>query len=544
MTRILLLLLLLPGAALAQDRVSVSVSNFLRYGNGRETIGGLTSSREYFENLTETRLGISDFTLGFRLLFDTPPEFGVEFTGLQKRYLEFRRDDLSVRAGTSTTLFGKGLSLNLFENRALAFDTGLDGARLEYATRMYRILLTGGDITYRDILNLDRTEFYRIRAASVELMPYASVRLGAAIVSGESRFPPPTFPESPARFDIPEFFGRLDLWDISLSASYAEKRTRVEGAAEMHRGTAWYAGLEYAQENLGVSFEYKDYRFGIADPYERTNANRATKAFAFQSGPSLHKEHTFTLLSRFPHGEDFDDEVGMQVDAFYTLGGRLTGSLNGSMSSRHYSFAPTGDTNAIFLPVFGADRRSSSFLPDMDPRYSPYWEVYADVQYYLEEGGNDYVLLALDKSSLEAADELTSAATGLLRVDATRTTGLAMAAQYSVGDGWAVKLDAEQQWVHEDKNAGAPEFQNHLVSAGLSLAPSYSLTLRVEWSNDRGTVDGRNTWAALEGAVRIGEKHTLTLAGGADRGGQVCANGRCRIVNPFSGFRATILSYL
>jgi hypothetical protein len=542
--RILLaFVLLLPGTIAAQSPITVSASNYFRYGTGRETVGLLTQTRDYVENLTDTRLALYDFTVGFRLLYDAPPEYGVEFQGLRKRYVEFARDDLALRAGDSYSLFGKGLALNLFENRTLAFDTGIDGLKAEYKTRMMRIVATGGDITYRDILDLSRTEHYRLRAATLELQPYPFLMIGASLVSGKSDFPPPSFPREAAQFDIPEFFGRAEIADLTLMIEYAEKRTTVYGTDGTHKGTAFYGSVSYAGEGLGLSLEYKDYRYGIADPYQRTNPNRATRALAFQNAPIAHKEYSQTLLSRYPHIIDFNDEVGYHLDLDYVLEDQLTGSFSAALASRHYSFSPTGDTSAIFLPVYGSTARKGSFLPTLSPAYSPFWEVYADLQYYLEEGGNDYVMLALSRRSEEFADELAASLQGKAKVDAVRLTTVVAAGQYTLGDSWVVKGECEQQWVREDKNIGVPEFQNHLVALGLSHSPSYSVMVRCEWSSDEGTADGSKSWFAVDAGYKLGDHHNITLTVGADRGGQVCANGVCRVVNPFHGVRIAVLSY-
>ncbi|MBM2840535.1 MAG: hypothetical protein HW412_1063 [Bacteroidetes bacterium] len=541
----LLLLVLLPASLQAQTNIEYSVSNLLRYGTGQERIGTMVQRRDYFENLTETRLTISEFLLGFRLLHDAPPEFGVEFSGIKKRYLEFRKDDLSIRAGNSFTLYGRGLALNLFEHRALGFDSGLDGVKMEYKTRMMKLGFTAGDIHYLDILDLNRSEDYRIRAGSVELTPYPFLSLGVNVVSGKSRFPPPAFPDMYAQFDIPEYYGKLSVCNVDLYTSYAEKRTTVyNDPAGTHRGTAFYGAISYTEESFGVSMEYKDYRFGIADPYDRNNRNRAKKAFAFQNAPIVHKEHTFTLLSRYPHVLDFNDEVGFQMDVFYTLLRQLTGGLNFSISSRHYSFEPTGDTSAIFLPVFGSKARKNSWLPSLRAKYSPFWEVYADVQYYLEEGGADFVLVGFNRRSEDTAEEIRTPANPNGFIDSKRTTAIPISVQYTIADEWTLKFISERQWVYDDINLAQKDYYNHLLSIGIAKSPTFSVTLRYEFTSDFGTVDQRRDWTALDGSFRFSSNHTITLSFGGERGGLVCANGVCRVVNPFLGFRASIISYL
>jgi hypothetical protein len=536
----LLVVLLVPTSVLSQKDVNVSVSNYLRYGTGTETVSSFSKKRDYFENLTESRISFSDFLVGFRLLFDSPPEYGVEFTGLKKRYLEFKKDDLSIRAGNSFSLYGRGLALNLFENRGLAFDTGIDGLKMEYKTRLMKLALTGGDIKYVDVLDLTRTEQYQVRAGAIEVSPYSFFSFGMNFVSGKFRLPPPAFPDHRAQFDIPEYFCRARIADVDLYASYAEKRTTEYGdTTGTHLGTAFYGSLAYTQEAFGVSLEYKDYRFGIPDPYDREDRNRAKKAYAFQNAPIVFKEHTFTLLSRYPHVIDFNDEVGYQADVFFTLWGQLTGSINASVASRHYSFAPTGDTSAIFLPIYGSKPRKNSFLPSLESKYSPFWEAYLDLLYYLEEGGNDYVEIAFNRRSNVVAEKLPT-----LAVERTRTTAVPLAVQYSLSSDWALKFVSEHQWVYESTNHAQTDYYNHLFSLGLSKSPDYSVTLRYEFTSDRGTIDRRRNWTALDFAFQLSNSHRITLTAGGDRGGQICANGVCRIVNPFLGFRASIVSYL
>ncbi len=537
------ILLLIPAVAAAQKDLGVSASNLLRYGTGRETIGLFSRTRDYLENLTDTRLSLYDFTLGFRLLYDAPPEYGVEYQGIRKRYLEITRDDLLVRAGDSYTLFGKGLALNLFEDRTLAFDTGIEGIKAEYRTPTLRLVATGGDIRWRDNINLDRTEQYRVRAGSVEFHPAPFLMLGAGMVSGKSEFPPPSFPPEAAQFDIPEVFGRTDLGDVTLMVEYAEKRTTVYGKDGTHRGTAFYGTVSYVGEGFGASVEYKDYRYGITDPYRRTDPNRATKALAFQNAPIAHKEYSQTLLARYPHVVDFNDEAGYHIDMDYAVQERLTGTFSAALSSRHYSYAPTGDTSNTFLPIYGSTARRGSFLPHLSSPYSPYWELYADGQFFPEEGGSDYVSLALNRKFEATADELAASTLGKEKITVLHSSAVAAAGQYTLGDGWVLKGDLEQQWVHDDKNAASPEYRNSLVSLSVSRSPEYTVTFRCEWSTDEGTVDGRKTWIALDGAYRISGSHSVTLTVGADRGGQVCANGVCRVVNPFRGVRASLLSY-
>jgi hypothetical protein len=544
-------LLLLPISAHAQGTVNVSVSNVLRYGVGKEVVSTVSTRRDYVENLTETRIQFREFLVGFRLLYDAPPEYGVEFAGVRKRYLEFRKDDLYIRAGDSYSLFGRGLALNLFESRPLAYDTGIDGIKMEYHTDWARFKLTGGNLTYIDNVDLSRSELYKLRAGSIEITPLREFSLGVNFVSGRYEPQQFTFPDQQAKFDIPEFFGGVRVADIDLFASYVEKRTSLTAAGDTtgtHKGYGFYGSISYTAGSFGVSFEYKDYRFGIVEPFrERGNKNRARRAFAFQNAPIVHKEHSYTLLTRYPHVVDYNDEVGYQVDVFYSPVPQMTLSLNLAASSRHHIFQPTGDSVVVFgvkEPVYGRITRENSFLPSFKKRYSPFWELYADVRYYFEEDGNDYVLIGLNRRSDEIADEVLVPPLTSPKIDATRTTAIPVAVQYTVADNWVVKFVSEHQRVYERKNSVDPRYYNQLFTLSVSRTPQYAVALRYEFTTDKGTVDRRKDWSAIDVNYRLSNKHTLTFTVGGDRGGQVCANGVCRFVNPFLGVRASLVSYL
>jgi hypothetical protein len=516
----------------------------MRYGKSKIIVNSLLSQDEYFENLTDTRISYGDFLLGFRLLNDAPPEIGVEFSGIRKRFIEFTRSDLSVRAGDSYSLYGRGLALNLFENRALGFDTGLDGVKFLYQSRLLKATATGGKVFYRDVLAPTRVEEYRLRAGSVELAPYPFLSIGTAFASGLV-----FLSNASGRFDMPDYFVRAHVGEFDAFVSYAEKRssvfpTFVDPDGERHKGTGFYSSVAFAHESFGLTLEFKDYRFGNADPNDRSNPDRVTKALIIQNPPIVHKEHSFTLASRYPHVVDFGDEVGFQIDAYFTAG-QLTGNLNFSAASRHYAYSATGDTDrTTMLPIFQGEKKPGSILPSFSDRFSPFQEIYGDVQYYFEEDGTDYLELAFNKRTEKFPLEATRQAGEPLRVEARDIIGVPTAIQYTLGDGFAVKLLAERQWIRDDTNIESSRFFNQYFAVSISLSPGIALSIRHEFTSDKETIDGREDWSAIDLAFWISTSHTIMLMAGAERGGLVCTNNVCRTVPPFRGFRASITSYL
>jgi hypothetical protein len=194
--------------------------------------------------------------------------------------------------------------------------------------------------------------------------------------------------------------------------------------------------------------------------------------------------------------------------------------------------------------VYGTSGRKDPFLPHFNQRYSPFWEVYADLQYYLREDGNDYVLIGFNRRSDVTVDEVIQPPSTSAKIDATRTTAIPLSIQYTVAADWVLKFTSERQWVYEGKNTVGPQYYNQLFSVGFSKSPTYVVALRYEFTTDQGTVDRRKDWTAVDFTYRLSSRHTLSFTVGGDRGGLICANNICRFVNPFLGVRASIVSYL
>ena len=92
-----ILLVFLIGANYSQAQIRTSVSNLLRYGNGDQTLGNVKNDFRYFENLTDIRFSLPEnVNVGFRLLYDDPPEVGLPFQGLARRFVEYRKDNIQL----------------------------------------------------------------------------------------------------------------------------------------------------------------------------------------------------------------------------------------------------------------------------------------------------------------------------------------------------------------------------------------------------------------------------------------------------------------
>jgi hypothetical protein len=525
-----ILLLAVPVAEMAGQEVTTSVLNVFRYGEGKTKIGDLKDDVTYIEELMELRVGLpKHVTVGVRLLFDIPPEIGPTFRGIQRRYAELTVDDIMLRAGHSSQLFGRGLSMNLFEDRGLAYDTWMDGVKMTYDGDFIRGTALAGRVEYWDSIVVARTEIYDLRAANLEVHPFDWMLLGGSFVATDGKIPG-SAGETLLEAEIPELYGSLRVGGLELYAAWAEKRTNVLTDTLRSAGSGIYGALSWTGDGVGVALDYKDYRFDPRDPFERNDPTRATRMLPIQNPPIVLREHTWFFLTRALHQVNFDDEVGFQLEGYLSLGRGTTLTLNASLASEHdfYEYDPT-------TFAFTKTERERDYLPSTDPALSPYWEVLLEGEHYF--GNRGVVRLAAAHRQYTLAVLFPGATDHLIR--STVIPGLMQIPLFSRLTA-TVQLEHEQ--VSDNYNIAREEYYNQLVALNFSWAPAVTVGGRIEFTSNPSDLSGRDQWFALDLGYRIGGAHTVVLTLGQQRGGQICVNGVCRYIQPFSGVRLTMQS--
>jgi len=529
----IIFLLFISSLLYSQD-ISTSVSNNLKTGLGFEYAGESQTKQKknYFENYSDVRVFVPNLTLGFRLEYSNPPEYGLNFVGLRKKFIEFGAYGLNLRAGDFYTLFAKGLSLNLFENRNLAFDNGLEGLRVSFENKFIKAQLLGGDLNFLEPLSLylnnPRIENYKVRALSLELTPIKNLSMGGNFTYAEGKLPSLITRVDTIEVNIPELYLKTKFFNLDLFVSYALKRTSIKGI-DSSRGSGFYSSLSYSGEGFGITFEYKDYRFDIVDPLRKSEIFRPTRALPFQNPPIVHKEHIFNLTQRLPHVVDFNDEVGFQIDAFFSLSDYLTLNTNFAMASRHYDYELNPST-------FQFDRKKvgSDLFPSLNKLRSPFWEIYFDMEYYFPEELASYLRIGFDRR-VEIKNEQMDF---FNPIQPTRITTLPFEIQKVWSENLVTKFISESQWVFEYPQT--ERFFNQLFNVSFTFFSKYSAGFRYELTTNKFETGGRKNWFVFEGGVRFESNHTFILSYGRERGGTVCSNGICRQVLPFDGLRITL----
>jgi hypothetical protein len=515
---------------LVSQDVSVSVSNSLQYGTGKERTLFDRGKKDYLENLTDLRLFIGDFTVGFRFEYSNPPEYGIPFRGINRKYIEFERNGLSIRAGDLYALFSRGLALNLFENRTIGFNTGLEGGRVQYQNDFLNVKLLGGEIDYVEPLTIEwrepHRERYTLGGAYTEVKPWRRLSLGSSFMLTKAEIPTP-FPDRVDKVNtrIVDSFMRLRHSLGDLYVGYAFRTGNVNDTEDLGGG-GMYVSLSHTGSNYGVTLEYKDYRFDVVNPLDRSFLLRPTRMLPFQNPPTVHKGHSYMLMSRFPRVVDFNDEVGLQVDVVGTLTPNIFVNLNYSTASRHYSYTLDNVTFEVEETKSGV-----SWLPSFADERSPYNEIYVDMDYYFADFAS-FIKVGFNSRS-EFFYELIVPEISERR----RLTTLLLEMQYAFNPMWSSKLTTEFQRVYDSINFDNDRYYNQFVAIQVSRAPFVTFGLRYEFTTNRGEPDGIRNWFVVDAGVRIGSHSNLGISYGGERGGVVCVNGICRTVKAYEGLR-------
>ncbi|MCP5064868.1 MAG: hypothetical protein GY936_20805 [Ignavibacteriae bacterium] len=509
-------------------QVTPSISNLMRYGNGNQSIGNSENKFQYFENLTDVRVSFpKKISIGFRFLYDDPPEVGAPFRGLSKRFIEYRDEGFSVRVGNSSELYSHGLVLNLFENRGLAYDTWLDGVKTNYKYSNFNASLIAGTIDFRDSINIARHEKYKLHGGNVEYKIKKIGKVGASFISAEATIPQ-SVNNKIANVELPEIYFDINYNELDFHFGWAQKWVNVPIDRNTSRGTGIYSSLSFAGENLGITIDYKNYKFDLQDPFLKNDETRTTKLLPFQNPPIGMKEHSYTLLTRALHQVDFNNEVGIQLDAIYTVNEDLNFSLNMSLSSTHNSYLYNNSTFSFTVD------ETNNLLPSTKINYSPYSEIFIEGEYYF-----DYET-ALRFGFAKREKTLYNDFTGAKGSHTIKSFVIPIQFQTPLSKSLSTTLQYEFETVNDNFNVGQETINNHFLTVFASLVNKITFALRYELTSNDFDPSNRKDWLVGELGYRISGSNLVSLSYGRERGGQICSNGICRYILPFKGLRFSL----
>jgi hypothetical protein len=450
----------------------------------------------------DVRYASGALSAGFRLVAFQPPDTIIsrDRSSFQNnfRFVEVASDLGSIRIGHFYALFGQGLALNAYEQRDLRVDTSLEGVLASGTIGGATLTILDGLSALGGSEDAERRRGSWLHGADLEYaFGRTGISAGASAVAHETR----TLTGERAKRELYAGRASVTMGPAYLYGEYArhEPRGKLVSVDGDSSGDGTYVSGNLAVGPLTFLAEYKDYDYLTF---------RTSDQGPYNLPPALIREHTYTLLNRYPHVLDADDEKGFQVEATLAIAGRhrLTG---------HYGETRNHD----------------------DDRFNYFDEAYGELSLDLgETAGVEGVEL------INALDYQKSFSSGLTDDPYLRLYSNVTEVRIVMNDRDSFRLQFEHQHAESD---AVGEYDAYFGLLDWSRSPNLSVDLVAETSNrTRAQLASGEMKDALYGLVsyHLSENHDVSVLYGRRLAGFVCVGGVCRNEPEFEGLEVRLLS--
>lgn len=407
-----------------------------------------------------------------------------------------KREGLEVIAGNYYTLFGRGMVLNSYENRAIRIDNNLLGVKV--TGRYAGFILTGLSGMAANIRN-ERTDI--LHAVDLEYRNWKPLKIGATVASNL----PPL--EEQARTTMASVRILPSFWNLDMYAEYTAKfneatlQNALNGSGSIV-GEGFYGNLNLYFGPLSLSGEYKYYDNFAFFSQDGT--------IFYNKPPDVRLEYTYILPNRHPSPLDANNETGFQAvggynlddDTYFTAGYSLTNTLS---SSSYYQ-----RVNQTSLPI-------ATQLEELYLTATRDWE--------------SLTLIAAFAYSQELSTN-------------TENITPILEGRYYFGGLNTFKVIIEHQ--HVTDYTTTEEYYTDVLTLEYLRSPNFSVALVTEMKTTEPEVDNivRKFYGFVQGTFKIGGYADLSLLIGSRQAGNICIGGVCRYEPEFKGVELTLLTRL
>jgi hypothetical protein len=570
-----------------------SGSSQLKYGESK-------SGFYYSESLINTQINLNEFTVWTQFEFSQPPELGFKHDGLRKIQLTYSKGPISLKLGDVYEIWGRGLVLNQIDDQAIDFDNGMRGLYFTYENDDLRWnLLTGNATIWKSSGYFPDDNTYTHNYASDHALMGTNVdwfrdafELGFSYIQSREAHTLPSwyFPDI-AHITHRVLGTRLNYSGTSFDffAEYVDKQSSGFKDLDFDRsGSGFYTNISTYVSDWTLSIDYLKYAFAHLSPdaFARWDfVNNYGLVLDFQQAPISNLLHSTTLLGRISHQFDFNNNLGYQID--------LTGpALFGSTLLLHYAQSSRTHIWEMASDYSWTKNNDYSWKPSDSPESLPYEEFFVELNGYAFDDKFHYILSgAKTKDINDIFMNLKTDESHQLQYKLQEALTIPTAFSWHFSNGMNMEVKWEYQelirgtWSFASDSIGTvlydslhsdfdsydyetfvvtkrPKQFNHFVSFGFGKAPKWSANLlfdRVSHDDsfDPNAIDyetsfekflGKfvsleNTWASVEFVYNINASHRLSLMYGSQKGGLLCSNGVCRLIEPFSdGFKLELTS--
>ncbi len=434
---------------------------------------------------------------------------------ITNKYVSWTDDRFSITAGDFYEQFGNGLVLRSYEDRALAFNNSLEGARITY--NIGDVFALKG-IWARPRLYMEYADSWvrgldaSLAISSLAGLTESYLALEGSYVNRYQTLDPILSEGRPTRNDVGAWSGRLlfEGYGFSARAELVDKGpesyVNKQGAYVAERGSAQFIELGYNDYGLGIlaTFRRLDHmRMKINDG--ATGDNNIINYL-----PSLTRQYTYLLTNLQPYTPESESEIGEQggqLDVFYNFrkGTALGGKYGMKLHANGSIFYPI---DRVMLPVSKVEKRNllySDFSVDVEKQLSRKFKLsflLSIQQYNPSKGATN----ALDVRNVFVAD---------MTYRFTNRTSLRLELQY------LYSKEDTKDWM--------------AALAEVNLAPRWSIFVSDMYNNGDTKVHYYNT-----GVSYSHSRTRIALSYGRNKAGYVCSGGVCRVMPEYTGANISI----
>ena len=510
-----------------------SLQNLQTSGSGNSS--GVTTG--FLENWADISAVYNNWFATFRYEFDDPSEYGLNRNDIVNWSIYYENENYSLNAGTFEELFGRGLTLNLYEDRSIFYDNRLEnGGKFKYdSDRFSATFLKGNNLFYETLNeNTARQDYNNVTAAEFSISPINRLNLGVSLVNvdrdtlspdgtvlniTDSGFRIKGYDRETSFYSIYASYEGFDDWQLYFERA----ENRIMSNSEVN-GDGFYMAIGKSGGFPNLRLEYKNFRNFAADPNDDDSP-----VGPYQNPPRVQRQNDLRLFELDPHFVRFNDEVG------YLLEWRLP--------------AISGEVQMLAGYGHSSLHRGKSIAPSAEKRMMPYREVFFAVERF---GSSRISYLRFDAAASNEIRYFSEASSiELIQFRDTDKISLGSEMEFKFGNSFfdirAEILRYKEKDIRRNPTIsffGKDEGNEYLLSFGYMPSGRFSISTGTEWSDINGDINDRakGPWTFVEAKMEFMRNHNFTLWTGKVRGGRQCSGGVCRFVPDFEGFRLSLIS--
>lgn len=478
------------------------MSNHLEYSYN------IDDEREILENWLNLDYSKGIFSAGLRLEVFQPndPDPSIsrgkdKFSGIPFKYFKAdignRLEGLEIQLGNFYTLFGRGMVIKSYEDRAIRIDNNLLGLKV---TGKYEGFVLTGLSGMAANANNERKDILHV--VDLEYRGWKPLKLGTTIATNLPDV------EDAERTTMASIRVLPMFWNID---AYAEYTVQMNSAIEKNQlmgeesiiGKGFYGNLNFYIGSLSLLGEYKYYD-NIA-----FMSNDGT--IIYNTPPATRLEYTYVLPNRHPSPLNPDNEQGFQVAAGYNL-------TDDTYINAAYTLTKSLGSNSFYQRVIGTKSPVTTQLKEF------YFQVQQDWSY-------DYTTLAAFAYNEELATN-------------TKNITPILENRFYFGGINTIKIVFEHQ--HTTDRSTDEQYYTDVISIEYLRSPKFNISIVAELETkepDEGRTV-RKFWGFIQAGYKIGHHSDISILFGTRQAGNICIGGVCRFEPAFKGIELKLLTRL